>query len=228
MEIDSPQWEKLLREGAASLGVLLGREQLDAFRIYAHELVRWNRRVNLTAIKDPVGIAVKHFVDSLAPASILPPGSTVLDMGSGAGFPGIPLKIAIPALSITLLDGSRKKVSFQRHLRGLLGIGSLQIVHARAQELARTGARRFDFILARALCDLATLTRLAIPLLTPGGTILSMKGRKVDEEMERLDMSAPDAVSPPRFSVGIRRYRLPLLDVERSMVLVKVEDASSL
>ncbi len=115
MEIGSNTWKRLVEEGVKEFGINISGKETDMFAIHAGEMLHWNRRINLTAITDPEEVALKHFIDAIAPVSMISPGSSILDIGSGGGFPGLPVKIVMPSVSVTLVDGSRKKVSFLNH-----------------------------------------------------------------------------------------------------------------
>ena len=111
MQIGSTEWEDVIIKGAKIFDLQIGAKEAGQFSTHAGELIKWNSKINLTAITDPLEVAVKHFLDSLAPARIIPAGSSILDMGSGGGFPGIPLKVVLPSVSVSLVDSSRKKIS---------------------------------------------------------------------------------------------------------------------
>ena len=116
MEIGSREWQRLVIDGARKLGIEIDESVVAAFSVHAFELVKWNRKINLTSITQPREIAIKHFVDSLVPAPFIPENARLLDIGSGGGFPGIPLKILKPSLSVLLIDGVRKKANFLKQL----------------------------------------------------------------------------------------------------------------
>jgi 16S rRNA (guanine527-N7)-methyltransferase len=177
--VGSPEWKRLLIEGAAGLGFRLDDGQVGLFRVYAEELLAWNRRINLTTITRPADIAVKHFIDSLPGAKALKPGWRILDLGSGGGFPGIPLKIVRPDLKVTLVDAVRKKVSFQKQVCRQLGLGEVQCVHARIEALGDDPHHKgvYDAVVSRALTDLGALCRLAAPLLGAHGLVIAYRGR---------------------------------------------------
>jgi 16S rRNA (guanine527-N7)-methyltransferase len=175
----------LLVEGAEAFGVRLNEKQLEAFDLYSRELLKWNQKINLTAIRSEKGIVLKHFVDSLSAFPYLSKTASLLDIGSGAGFPGIPLRIVQPSLEVTLIDSVRKKVDFQRHIIRTLGLKGTEAIHGRIQdkEILRSMAGRFDTVISRAFSDLQTLLLLAFPFLKKGGILLAMKGELEKEEM---------------------------------------------
>jgi len=166
----------------------LDEKALKAFDIYLKELLKWNQKINLTAIRSEKGIVLKHFLDSLSVKPYLPEDSSVLDIGSGAGLPGIPLKIVRPALQMTLMDSVRKKVDFQRHIIRMLGLRGTEAIHGRAQdrEIVQNLGGRFDITLSRAFSDLRTFLVLSFPFLKGGGTAIAMKGEPDDKEIGLL------------------------------------------
>jgi 16S rRNA (guanine527-N7)-methyltransferase len=178
----------LLVEGAKTFGINLDGKAIRAFDLYLKELIKWNQKINLTAIQSEKGIVLKHFLDSLSIAPYLPKNSSVLDIGSGAGFPGIPLKIVQPTLEMTLIDSVRKKVDFQRHIIRRLGLRAVEAIHGRVQDkgILQRLARRFDIVLSRAFSDLQTFLALSFPFLIEGGTVIAMKSEVDDEEMRLL------------------------------------------
>lgn len=150
----------------------------DKFNLYLDMLLEANAVMNLTAIREPEEIRLRHFEDSLKLLGCADfKNRRVLDLGSGAGFPGLPLKIAEPSIDLTLLDGTGKKVEFLRRVSDALGFRDVNCVHARAEEYARTGAREsFDIVTARGVTALPALCELCLPFLRVGGVMLSMKG----------------------------------------------------
>jgi 16S rRNA (guanine527-N7)-methyltransferase len=174
-----------LADGARALGLRLSDRQLAAFQLYYEELVAWNDKFNLTAITDYEQVQVRHFLDSLScllaeevRRALARPEARAIDIGSGAGFPGIPLKLVCPGLHLTLLEATGKKVSFLEHMVQRLGLQRVTAVHARAEELAHDPAQReaYDLALARAVADLPALVEYALPFCKPGGWFVAQKG----------------------------------------------------
>lgn len=151
-----------------------------AFDRYAEMLTERNEKVNLTAITDPDEIRVKHFTDSLAAIDLIKTGATVLDIGSGAGFPWIPLKIARDDISVTLLDSVNKKVAFMNDVIADLGLKNIEAVHARIEDFPHKG--EFDVAVSRAVAELTTLAEYALPFVKVGGTFVAYKSEKAEAE----------------------------------------------
>ena len=199
-----------LRRGLLALGVGLSDEQIAGLERYLALLEKWNRVYNLTAIREPERMVTHHLLDSLA---ILPHvrGPRVLDVGSGAGLPGIPLALASPELAVTLLDSSHKKAAFLQQAVAELQLANATVVTARIESWQSDA--RYDTIVSRAFADLGEFVAAAARLLAPGGTIAAMKGVHPHDEIERL---------PPGFRVRqVLALEVPLLDAERHLVLVE-------
>ena len=172
-------------EGLHRLGLELTEKQLEQFLRYLQELLDWNRRINLTAITDPGEVLIKHFLDSLSLLLVYDrPAAHLLDIGAGAGFPGLPLKIVRPQWHVVLLEATGKKVRFLQHVLETLQLRDVVAVHGRAEELAHNAEYRasFDLVTARAVASLSTLLEYAAPFCSVGGQIiLPKKGDLVEE-----------------------------------------------
>jgi 16S rRNA (guanine527-N7)-methyltransferase len=200
---------KTLSDGAAAIGVRLGTEELDLFAAYHREILLWNRRINLVSERSSQEIAFRHFLDSLTPAPFLDrPDGALIDLGSGGGFPGIPLRIALPGLHLSLVEASRKKSSFLAHVVRTLRLDGVQVIRERVEGLTagEALAGRFDTLISRAAFKLPDLIRTASFFLKPGGQLIAMKGPDPQEEMvetERISeaagmvFTACRAVRPP-------------------------------
>jgi 16S rRNA (guanine527-N7)-methyltransferase len=173
------------------LGLELSRSQLQAFAWYASELIEWNRRFNLTAITDPRDIEIKHFLDSLTCVLGMdrPGRGALVDVGTGAGFPGLPLKIALPQLRLTLVESVAKKAEFCRHVVEGLGLERVQVLHARAETVGHMSGHRavYDWACARAVAQLPALVEYLLPLLRTGGRAVVQKGETGPAEAQAAE-----------------------------------------
>jgi 16S rRNA (guanine527-N7)-methyltransferase len=228
MQIGDPQWNQLIINGAESLGVQVSALQVAQFGIHIRELLLWNRKTNVTAITQPLEVAIKHVVDSLAIAGWIHPEASVLDVGSGGGFPGIPLKILMPSLSVTLIDSSRRKNSFQRHVIRTLGLVNIDALHSRVEALSADLDRlrdcnpyAFSVIVCRAFTGLARFVEMAMPLLAPAGTMIAMKGRISGEELADVS-SLVSRLSQTGTVLHSRTisYNLPIIGAERCLYML--------
>ncbi len=172
----------LLKKAALHFELELTEKQLDSFALMFDELQRWNKKINLTALKKGADITVKHFIDSLSIAPLLNQGARVLDIGSGGGFPALPLAIARPDLQITSIDAVNKKILFQKHVIRLLKISSAEAVHGRAEDLALKRGGLYDFVTSRAFSQLIIFVKLAKPFLSENGLVISMRGSEGEQE----------------------------------------------
>ncbi len=201
-----------LRNGAYEMGISLTDSQISLMCRHAKELDLWNQKINLTAITDPQESAEKHFVDSLVAKKFMDPDQQILDMGSGPGFPGLPLKIMDPEQEFVLVDSSRKKINFLKHLIRCLDLDKIQAVHSRVEDLHqdKAFAGQFRGVISRAFSGLEKFVILAQPFLKPGGTIYAMKGKLT-----------PGDITPflkENFIVRTDHYRLPFEKSHRHMV----------
>ncbi len=180
-----------LASGAKRLGIALTPHQLERFQVYYQELIDWNRRLNLTAITDYDEVQVKHFLDSLTVALALgrPPGKgmKLIDVGTGAGIPGIPLKIALPDIKVVLLDATKKKAVFLEHIVRKLKLEGVQVVVGRAEDIAHQPEYRqqFHLVLSRAVADLSALAELALPFCAVGGRFIAQKKGDIEQELRQ-------------------------------------------
>jgi 16S rRNA (guanine527-N7)-methyltransferase len=181
---------KILSDGAAAIGVRLGPAALDLFAAYHREILLWNRRINLVSERSSREIVIRHFLDSLTPAPFLDrPDGALIDLGSGGGFPGIPLRIARSGLHVSLIEASRKKSSFLSHVVRTLRLDGVQVVRKRVEDLTagEALAGRFDTLISRAAFKLPDLIRMASFFLNPGGQLIAMKGSNPQEEIEETE-----------------------------------------
>ncbi|MDO4380994.1 MAG: 16S rRNA (guanine(527)-N(7))-methyltransferase RsmG [Clostridia bacterium] len=175
-----------LKEYALNFGVLLDDTALERFDTYGRLLAEWNEKINLTAITDPEGIALKHFADSLSVLKYceIGEGASLIDVGTGAGFPGLALLIARPDIKLTLLDSTKKKLTVIEDILSNIGL-SAELLHSRAEEAGQKEEYRekFDFATARAVANLRELSEYCLPFVKKSGSFISMKAAKADEEI---------------------------------------------
>ncbi len=180
-----------LIDGALKLGLPLSSRQLEQFNIYYQELLDWNKRMNLTAITSYEEVQIKHFLDSLTVTLAFKPplgaGFSVIDVGSGAGLPGIPLKILFPDIKLALLEATTKNAAFQHHIKHKLGLDNTEIVVGRAEEVAHDiqYRERFDVVLSRAVAPLTSLVELTLPFCAVGGSFIAQKKGGIDLEISQ-------------------------------------------
>ena len=176
---------ELLEQTAASWGLALSVRQIEQLRTYAALLLRWNERLNLTRITTPDGIVVRHFLDSLTCALYWGAPASLIDVGAGGGFPGIPLAIARPGLQLTLVESVAKKADFLHHAASELALPTVTVLSARAEAVGRDGAHReqYDVAVARAVAELRVLAEYCLPLVRVGGRFLAPKGGQSEQEI---------------------------------------------
>jgi len=190
--------DSLAAGARALLNLKLAPAQLAAFQSYADELGAWNERFNLTAIKDLEGVQVKHFLDSLSILKVLCPQpvseagrlrAKLVDVGTGAGFPGLPLKIVCPQMQLTLVEATGKKVKFCEHVVEALKLSGVSVIKARAEEIGRNPAHRekYDWAVARAVAEMPTLAEYLLPLVKRGGHAVAQKGQDAPAETQTAE-----------------------------------------
>lgn len=212
-----------LTEGALKMGLLLSKEQVEKFSLYAQLLLLERKKLNLTAILTVKEIACKHFLDSLTCLTILPyslKNQAVVDLGTGAGFPGLPLKIVQPEIKLTLLEVKRKKVSFLQEVIKQLNIGEVQVINRRAEEIGQDNCYRdkFDYVMARAVAKLSVILEYSLPLLKRGGLFVVWKGPAVDPELKEANRAIQFLGGELR---QVADFRLPFLNAGRRLIVVQ-------
>lgn len=218
MGYDTTQFEKDL----AAIGVELTAEQINQFLRYYELLVEWNGFMNLTAITDYDEVMKKHFVDSLSLIKTYDVSKkvSVIDVGTGAGFPGLALKIAYPNLQVTLLDSLNKRINFLNEVISQLGLTGVETVHGRAEDFAKPDRLRgkFDLCVSRAVANMSTLSEYCLPFVKVGGEFISYKSEKINEEMS----AAKNAISllGGKFDRS-EEFMLPDSDIYRNLVVIK-------
>ncbi|MCB0130424.1 MAG: 16S rRNA (guanine(527)-N(7))-methyltransferase RsmG [Caldilineaceae bacterium] len=230
INFDPAQHQQILQTGCAALGLQLSQYQLTQFELYSRCLVAWNAKFNLTAITDYDEIQIKHFLDCLAglPVMMEELGADLpldrplhlADVGAGAGFPGLPLKLAAPSLTVTLIDGTGKKITFLKAMVDALKLVDINIVQGRAEELGRQASHRdqYDLVTARAVAPLNTLAEYLLPLVSKGGYAVVYKGSSAPQEFidarKAIDLLGGEVV---RFAP----VDVPYLEGKRYIVLIR-------
>jgi 16S rRNA (guanine527-N7)-methyltransferase len=228
MEIASVEWNRLIEEGAAGLGISISEVAMEGFGRHASELKIWNQRMNLTRIVEPVELAVRHILDSLALVPHIPQDAWIVDIGSGGGFPGIPIKLARSDTHLTMVESIGKKVSFLKHMIRFLELEETEVLQIRAESAEDKPhlKHQFDVAICRALADLKQCYRLAIPFLKPDGILLALKGAKAKEEIQDFEAALAQEkkrvlnVLAKDIQVSAIPYRLPFMETEMAVVRV--------
>lgn len=212
-----------VKQKAQEIGYTLQEEQLEQFFTYKELLIEWNKKMNLTAIEQEEDIITKHFIDSLSIASYIPDTAKVIDIGTGAGFPGIPLKILRKDLSITLLDSLNKRITFLEEVIRNLSLENIQAVHARAEELAHKEEYReqYDIAVSRAVAPMHTLLEYMLPYVKIGGKCICMKGPNLQEESKDLQNCLETLGGKIE---KIEELVLPETEIKRNIMLIKKEN----
>ena len=217
-------FEEILAARAAEAGIPLTAEQIGQFSVYNEMLLDWNTRMNLTALTAPEDVAVKHIIDSLTAydAARFDGARTLIDVGTGAGLPGIPLAVYAPHLTVTLLDSLNKRVRFLTEVTAAMGLQNVRCIHARAEEAARTAEHRavYDIAVSRAVARLPVLLEYTLPFVRVGGTLLALKGRAYAEEQKEAQRAA-EVLGGGR--IKARPVHLPGLDDVRAILTVTKE-----
>ena len=217
-------FEEILTARATEAGIPLTAEQVGQFSVYNEMLLDWNTRMNLTALTAPEDVAVKHIIDSLTAydAALFDGARTLIDVGTGAGLPGIPLAVYAPHLTVTLLDSLNKRVRFLMEVTAAMGLPNVRCIHARAEEAARMAEHRaaYDIVVSRAVARLPVLLEYTLPFVRVGGTLLALKGRAYAEEQKEARRAA-EVLGGGRITA--RPVRLPGLDDVRAMLTVTKE-----
>ena len=211
--------EKLL-EKLNKIQLNVNDEVLNKFFVYMTNLLEWNEKINLTAITEEDDIILKHFIDSLTILEYIPEKSNVIDVGTGAGFPGIPLKIVREDINMTLMDSLNKRITFLNEIINKLGLKKINAIHSRAEELAKMPEHRekYDIAVSRAVANLSTLSEYMIPFVKVGGKCICMKGSNIEEELK----TAKNAIKELGGEVEkVINFKLPDSDNERNIIIIK-------
>ena len=218
MEFD--EFVKKISNYLDEIQIKLNDKQLMQFYKYMNLLIEWNKKINLTSIIEPEEIIIKHFVDSVIISKYIEKGLKVIDVGTGAGFPGIPLKIVRDDIEIVLLDSLNKRFNFLNEVIKDIKLEKIQTIHARVEEFAKNKKYRenFDAVISRAVANMSTLSEYMLPLTKVGGKMLSMKGPDFEKEIE----NSKKAISILGGEIEkIDEYQLPKTEMKRSIIIVE-------
>ncbi len=218
MEID--EFSKELTKLASKIEIELSLDEIEKLYKFMYLLLEWNEKINLTAITEPEDIILKHFVDSITIKKYIKSENKVLDMGTGAGFPGIPLKIISSDTYFTLVDSLNKRIIFLNEVCDKLKLNKIENIHSRAEELAKNKKYReqYDVVTSRAVARLASLVEYMLPFVKVGGRCICMKGSNVDEEL----IEAKKAINVLGGEIEkVDKFLLPNSDIERNIVIIK-------
>jgi 16S rRNA (guanine527-N7)-methyltransferase len=206
----------------AEKGIDLSPKQIEQYEKYYHLLVEWNEKMNLTAITEKPEVYLKHFYDSISAAFYFDFNKplNLCDVGAGAGFPSIPLKIAFPELRVTIVDSLNKRITFLEHLSKELGLENTTFIHDRAETFGKNPAHRekYQVVMARAVARMSVLSELCLPLVKVGGTFVAMKGNQAGEELQ-VGEKAIKVLGGELESV--HSFKLPVEESERNILIIK-------
>jgi len=224
--------ENILIDGAQKIGIDLHKEQIIKFSRYLELLVQWNQKINLTSLKTPREIIIKHFLDSISCIKIInkyidTEGISVIDVGAGAGFPGMPIKIICPSIRLSLLEARKKKTTFLQKLTEEMNFQQVKILNGRAETFGKSidYREKYDIAVSRAVAHLSVLSEYCLPLVRGGGLFIAQKGRSYKEETEK-------SLKTIQFLggelIGVENIRIPFINQERYLLVIKkIKDTPS-
>lgn len=213
---------KIFNDGLTELGVDISKEQTNKFVKYSSMLKEWNEKINLTAVTDDEGISVKHFLDSILPVKALDisDANSIIDVGTGAGFPGLPIKICNPGIRLTLLDSLNKRINFLNAVKDELALENVECIHGRAEEYGKMPEYResYDIAISRAVANLTVLSEYCLPFVKQGGAFLALKADGADEEIK----SAEKIIRVLGGKIeDICKIKLPQSEMTRYIVIIR-------
>ncbi len=209
-----------LKQIFSEYGFKLNEKQLDQFEKYYKYLIEENMKFNLTAITEENDVIIKHFLDSVLPIQEIKPNSTLIDVGTGAGFPGLPIKIMRPDIKMVLLDSLQKRINFLNETIKLLGLDKIEAVHARAEDYAIKNRESFDYATSRAVAQTNTLVEYMLPFVKVGGKAVLYKSSKIEDELK----AAQNAITTLGGSMPIvLSFKIKESEIERKIVIIRKE-----
>ena len=224
--------ENILIDGAQKIGINLNKEQIKKFSQYLELLIQWNQKINLTSLKTPQEIIIKHFLDSISCIKVFDKyidieGISIIDVGTGAGFPGIPIKIVCPSINLSLLEARKKKTIFLEKIVEEMNFQRVEILNGRAEAFGKCPDYRekYDIALSRAVAPLSTLSEYCLPLIRVGGLFVAQKGRSYKEE---IDKALKTVQLLGGELIGVENVRIPFINQERYLLVIKkIKDTPS-
>ncbi len=220
-------FNKKLEEKLKLIDINISEIEIENFKIYMKLLLEWNKKINLTAITNEDDIILKHFIDSLTIKKYMSENEKIIDIGTGAGFPGIPLAIMNKNNEITLMDSLNKRIVFLNDVINKLKLTNVKAIHSRAEELARnkTYREKYDVAVSRAVANLSTLVEYMLPFVSVGGKCICMKGPNIEEELKNAKNAIKELGGE---IIKIENFKLPESDNERNIVIIKkIKETSS-
>ena len=218
--MEEKKFKEKMKENAAMIGVLLNEENLDKLYKYKNLVLEWNEKINLTAITDDSEFAVKHFIDSLTINKYIEPSKTIIDIGTGAGFPGIPLKILNKDNKIILFDSLNKRLKVLEDIIEKIELKNIETLHGRAEETFKNKEYRekYDIAVSRAVAALNVLVELMLPAVKVGGICICMKGSNAEEEIKEAKKAVKELGGE---IINIEKVILPELNLERNIIIIR-------
>lgn len=218
--MEKEEFNKKMRKSLKELNIELSEKQLNQFYDYMNILNEWNKVMNLTNITEPLEVIEKHFIDSLTVLKNVNENDSIIDVGTGAGFPGIPIKIAYPKSKVTLLDSLNKRIKFLNEVISKLNLEGINTIHGRAEELAHNKEHRekYDIAIARAVAPLNVLSEYLLPFVKIGGHAICMKGSKGKDESKEGENAIRILGGEIK---SIKEFKLPNTDIERTIVEIE-------
>lgn len=216
------EFENSFKSFLEKIEIELDEKQIEQFYDYMQRLLKWNEKINLTAITQPQEIIIKHFVDSLTISKYIKENTKIIDVGTGAGFPGIPLKIYRNDIEVILLDSLNKRINFLNDVINKMGLDKISAIHGRAEEFGHNKEYRekFDIATSRAVANMATLSEYLIPFVKVNGMVVAMKGSDVKQEIDE-SKRAINVLGGKIF--GVEEFNLPDTDIRRNVILIEKE-----
>lgn len=216
--MEQNKFNELMNLYAEKINIVFSEEQLLKFYKYMNLLIEWNEKINLTSIIEPKEIILKHFIDSLTINKYIKENQTLVDVGTGAGFPGIPIKIYRPDVKVVLVDSLNKRINYLNEVVKELNLENIETVHSRIEDFAKNHREQYDIVTARAVANLSTLSEYLIPLSKIEGNCICMKGSEIEEEIN----IGKNAIKILGGEISkIDTFKLPKSDINRNIIVIR-------